>query len=869
MQNVETLRSTTVLVDATAPHTAFQMGTPAFIDLSGTRYITPTTPVTFAAEDPALPGGTAGSGIERIEVAVDGGAFVTYAAALTFPEGRHTVQFRALDRVGNVEAAQTLALRSDASAPLTSLDIQGGRQAVGANATTFYASSATRYGLLAADPVVADVASGVEFTRWQDNGGALMSYSGPIAFPEGVHLLTYASEDRVDNVETQKAVTALVDATPPITQFSLNGPRYAHAAGDLSVGGELFVSPTTSIELASLDPVSNGVASGLERLLASPDGGPFLPYAGAISFFQEGHHSVAYRGADRVGNEEGTRSVSVAVDATAPSTMLTFDGPALIRGAGTTWEPQQAEAFITPVTKVILNTNDPTSAGIASGVKLTRFRINSGPWQVYTGFFYLNNQGLHLVEFAAEDRVGNLEGIVAKRIAVDNTSPLVSAAINGSWLEAFGLNLLSTAATVSLTGNDSPIAGVAVGLARLLYRIDGGGLTEYTAPFTLAAGSHTIAYHGVDLLGNSGAPQTLAVRVLRFLGGSLAATGGIDGSGTADVSGLLQTNGGLSLTGNFTATGGADAFSIALKGRAALTGPVTQGVRPLLSDWIDLGAIQAALAAANDNAALPAGSVKDGVLHLSGHETLTLSSGSYLLSELKLSGHAALLVSGPVRLFVTGRVHLSGNAALNEAGPARNLTVFGTAKEAKLSASAASAVLYLPSASLELSGEMRLGGSALAASVTVSGDSNATSPGLDAAAPVTTSVGGGKGGKAAFASLGGGVGLAAGSLDTSFLLRDIYAFPNPAVRGQRPVLHAAVGIADKVTFRLYDIAGTPVNEATLDGAPQVIDDGSGPKYAYEYIWEGHIPSGVYLYVVVAEKSGHAPIKRVGKLAVVR
>ncbi|MBI5596117.1 MAG: VCBS repeat-containing protein [Elusimicrobia bacterium] len=868
VQNVETLRSTTVLVDATAPRTAFQIGTPAFIDPGGTRYITPTTPVTFTAEDPALPGGGVGAGVERIEVAVDGGAFVAYAAALTFPEGRHTVQFRAMDRVGNVEAAQTLALRSDASSPLTSLDIQGGRHAAAADAATFYASSATRYALLATDPVVADVASGVEITRWQDNGGSLMSYSGPITFPEGVHVLTYASEDRVRNVEAQKAATVLVDATPPITQFSLNGPRYAHVPGDQSVGGELFISPTTGIELAALDPISNGVASGLERTLASADGEPFLPWAGFLSFAQETTHVVAYRSADRVGNEEGTRSVSVSVDATPPATLLSFDGPALLRGQGTTtWEPQHAEAFVTSATKLILTTIDRVSGGNASGTKLTRFRIDSGPWQVYAGPIYLYGQGLHLLEFAAEDRVGNVEAVVQKRIAVDNTAPLVSAAINGPTLEAFGLNLLSTAATVSLTGNDSPTAGVAVGLARLLYRIDDGGWLEYAAPFAMGPGSHTVQYQGVDLLGNIGAPQTLSVRVMRFLGGSLAATGSIEGSGTADVSGLLQTDGGLALSGNFEASGGAEAFSISTKGGAALTGPVTQGVRPLSSDWIDLGAIQTVLSAANDNARLPAGALTGGVLRLKSGQSVTLATGAYLLDGLELSGGAKLLTTGPVRLFVTGAVKLGGNSALNEAGPARNLVIFGSGASANLAASAASAVLYLPAAAMGLSGEMRLGGSALAGSISIAGNSNAAAPGLEASAPAATSAG--KGGKVAVASLAGGIGLVAGPLDTTFVLRDIYAFPNPAVRGQRPVLHAAVGIADKVTFRLYDIAGTPVHEATLDGAPQVIDDGSGPKYAYEHTWDGHIPSGVYLYVVTAEKSGHAPIKRVGKLAVVR
>ncbi|MBI5596276.1 MAG: T9SS type A sorting domain-containing protein [Elusimicrobia bacterium] len=105
--------------------------------------------------------------------------------------------------------------------------------------------------------------------------------------------------------------------------------------------------------------------------------------------------------------------------------------------------------------------------------------------------------------------------------------------------------------------------------------------------------------------------------------------------------------------------------------------------------------------------------------------------------------------------------------------------------------------------------------------------------------------------------------------EATFSLRSVYAFPNPAVGGQKPTIHVAVGKADRVTIRIYDIAGTPVHETTLDGSPSVVNDDSGAHFAYEYSWAGHIPSGVYLYTITAEKAGNAPIKRVGKLAVVR
>lgn len=102
-----------------------------------------------------------------------------------------------------------------------------------------------------------------------------------------------------------------------------------------------------------------------------------------------------------------------------------------------------------------------------------------------------------------------------------------------------------------------------------------------------------------------------------------------------------------------------------------------------------------------------------------------------------------------------------------------------------------------------------------------------------------------------------------------FKLRSIYVFPNPAVAGQKPTIHVSVGVADKVTFRFYDISGQQVHQATIDSPPSQIDDGTGPHPAYEYSWDGHIPSGVYLYSVTAEKAGQAPIKQSGKVAVVR
>ncbi|MFA5140503.1 MAG: LamG-like jellyroll fold domain-containing protein [Elusimicrobiota bacterium] len=111
--------------------------------------------------------------------------------------------------------------------------------------------------------------------------------------------------------------------------------------------------------------------------------------------------------------------------------------------------------------------------------------------------------------------------------------------------------------------------------------------------------------------------------------------------------------------------------------------------------------------------------------------------------------------------------------------------------------------------------------------------------------------------------LGQGITTAAAA-DSAFVLREVFAFPNPAVGGAKPTIHVEVGIADQVTIRIYDIAGQPVHQTTLHGAPGLVNG----QYAYEYTWDGRIASGVYLYAVDAEKAGQH-IRKVGKLAVVR
>jgi len=106
------------------------------------------------------------------------------------------------------------------------------------------------------------------------------------------------------------------------------------------------------------------------------------------------------------------------------------------------------------------------------------------------------------------------------------------------------------------------------------------------------------------------------------------------------------------------------------------------------------------------------------------------------------------------------------------------------------------------------------------------------------------------------------------TISSTFVLGEVYVYPNPAKGGKIPTFHVEVGIADSVKITIYTVSGDVAHSYTVTGSPAVINDGHGLEYAYEYAWCGHIPSGVYYYAMEAQKAGKK-LRQTGKFAVVR
>jgi len=164
-------------------------------------------------------------------------------------------------------------------------------------------------------------------------------YNGRFRLGEGAHTLYYLSADKAGNYEEPNSVTLYADGTAP--------QAWLAAAGNaIPAGGTAYLLETDSITLAAVDPVFNGVASGLTAIryyvdtepslcgdgLTNPEAQPGTcenpVYAGPFTL-TPGTHTVYYTSGDNVGNIAAVSSVLISVSETpaAQASISPSSGP--------------------------------------------------------------------------------------------------------------------------------------------------------------------------------------------------------------------------------------------------------------------------------------------------------------------------------------------------------------------------------------------------------------------------------------------------------------------------------------------------------------------------------------------------------------
>jgi len=195
--NSEAVHPIQMIVDDTPPAAAISIGQPKY--LTGGNFVKSSTPLTLSAVD-------GGVGPNSTFCRLWGGSWSPWrdystSFGLAGRDGTWYVEFLSFDYLGNMETVRNETFILDDTPPATTISSDTGEF-----------TTATVFSLTATDS-----GCGVNVTRYRIDGGSWAVYSGGFTLPEGVHNISYYSNDMLNNTEAERwlVVTMEGTTTPP------------------------------------------------------------------------------------------------------------------------------------------------------------------------------------------------------------------------------------------------------------------------------------------------------------------------------------------------------------------------------------------------------------------------------------------------------------------------------------------------------------------------------------------------------------------------------------------------------------------------------------------------------------------------------
>ena len=725
-------------------------------------------------------------------------------------------------------------------------------------------------------PASVNVANGQEFD--------------PLALDDGLWRLEVAAADAAGN--STQAVSGVFevihDTLAPVSTLVIGEPKFSDAG--------LFISSVTPLLLSATDDMllaGDRLGVGVEFTYASIDDGPATVVAGPLNILDEGFHTLAYYSVDKAGNTEPAKTAAFSVDNSAPETEHAITGPVF----------QGGQFYISTSAMIALSAVEPPSSGAASGLAAVFVADSTDVYVAYAGAF-MAAEGAHLYRYYAKDRLGNASQAKTLALVSDGTPPATELAFSlAPSTETAGRITISSNTYVWLTGTD-----VHSGIAAITCSIDGSTPAVFASSFTLLPGPHSVVWWSVDNVGNAEPARVAAIQVRGQTGSDEVIL-----NFSPEVINLKSEGKYVEARLTVSSAGGAG-FNEETIRITKINGVVLAAPLYALDDQTR---------GQSDCSAGKGGKDKDKCVRKTKEKFFSVTAKfdrQALIGVLQADAVNVVTVEGyfdddtvfgaedSIRVINPGRIRKGhggnwehrlrarveiGPKALKEDADISLISLYERASERlERDKNAAAKGLKRRGMPFEFGPE----GTVFDEPVEISlpydeydaakeklsvaywnpafGDWEPLASAVDAKEKVVKA----KVGHfsvyqvVSFAVAGGGVALPPGEdiqpsytgPSEEFVQGEIYVYPNPARGGAVPVFHVECGVADAVEIRIYTISGREAHETTLGGLPQVVDG----RYAYEYAWRGHIPSGIYMYAIEAQKSGRK-LKKTGKFSVVR
>jgi hypothetical protein len=337
------------------------------------------------------------SGIDAIDLAIDGpgGASTASVASDTAKvpvtaEGVTAIDYTALDGAGNRSGVKTATVRIDRTAP--DLAIVASPSAL---------SSAS----ISISLVAADSRSGIAGTWYAVDGDPRQAYGLPFDVGTvGRHTISAWTQDGAGNTTMTTRQVSIDSAAPTVTDDAPAG----WSTGDVTV------------TLRATD--AEGVAS-IDYLLTAADGGTASTSVAAdtakVPVTVEGTTTIGYSAIDVAGNRSGSRTATVRIDRTLPSTTATYN----------------AGVSSVPVTMTL------SAVDAVSGVGSIWYRAGAGGNKtLYEGPFLVSTPGTTTVTYWAEDVAGNAERPQTATVRVKPAAPAAAGSVTRFYNRRLGVH---------------------------------------------------------------------------------------------------------------------------------------------------------------------------------------------------------------------------------------------------------------------------------------------------------------------------------------------------------------------------------------------------------------------------------------------
>ncbi|MDI6707498.1 MAG: hypothetical protein QME47_00155 [Candidatus Thermoplasmatota archaeon] len=319
----------------------------------------------------------------------------------------------------------------------------------------------------------------VWYTRYKIEDGEWQKGSNVTLSDDSESLTVYYySVDLVGNNETVKTFTLKIDATPPLTNYTLSGNN----------GTDNWFRSSVQITLSPSD-----ATSGVNYTKYKINDGYWQTGTG-FTLTDEGQYTIYYYTVDQAGNAEAQKNFTIGIDKTVPEVY------SITINSGATY---------TNSTSIQLSLS---AYDLLSGLWQMQFSNDGSSWSEWRDWnesvswsLASGSDGERKVFFRVRDKAGNQAPSIYDTIILDQTPPATCHSISGM---SGSNNWYVSNVTVSLSPQDATS-----GIKKTYYKLGSGSWQEGTSISLSQEGTHTVYYYSIDNAGNSELEKSVIIKI--------------------------------------------------------------------------------------------------------------------------------------------------------------------------------------------------------------------------------------------------------------------------------------------------------------------------------------------------------------------